>query len=134
MGLPAEFLGMKALTKLNEAQWRLLQKHYVKMEHDLNSIGQYVSWENLKMLMEMSGKVAKRANMNEEKLRAALLNSLEDLKTVEEKFAIKLGPKDSAQRKHENFTNNFLISMIEHEDEEAKRALVEAAKMRKCLG
>lgn len=134
MGLPAEFIGMKTLAKLNESEWNLLQKYYVKMEHDLNSIGQYVSWENLKMLMEMSCKAAKRANMNEEKLRAALINSLEDLKTVEEKFSIKLGPKGSAQRKHENFTNNFLISMIEREDEEAKRALVEAAKMRKCLG
>ncbi|MCX8150530.1 MAG: phosphoenolpyruvate carboxylase [Candidatus Bathyarchaeota archaeon] len=134
MGLPAEFIGMKALTKLNEQEWKLLQKHYVKMEHDLNSIGEYVSWENLKMLMEMSHKTAKRAGMTEEKLRTALLNSLDDLKTVEEKFALKLGPRGNAQRKHENFTNNFLISMIEQEDEEAKRALVEAAKLRRCLG
>ena len=134
MGLPAEFIGMKALTKLNETEWRLLQKYYVKMEHDLNSIGEYVSWENLKMLMEMSHKTAKRADMSEEKLRTALLNSLEDLKTIEEKFSLKLGPKSGAQRKHENFTNNFLISMIEHENEEAKKALIEAAKLRRCLG
>ena len=86
IGLPPEFIGMKALTKLNEEEWKLLQKYYVKMEHDLRSIGEYVSWENLNMLMEMGQKTAKRAGMSEEKLRLALSNSLEDLKTVEEKF------------------------------------------------
>jgi phosphoenolpyruvate carboxylase len=134
IGLPPEFIGMKALTKLNDAEWKLLQKYYVKMEHDLSSIGEYVSWENLKMLMEMSQKAAKRAGMSEEKLREALLNSLEDLKTVEEKLSVKLGPKGVSQRKHENFTNNFLISLIEHEDVEARKALIEAAKLRRCLG
>ncbi len=134
IGLPPEFIGMKALTKLNDAEWKLLRKFYVKMGHDLNSIGEYVSWGNLKMLMEMSHKAAKRAGMNEEKLREALLNSLEDLKTVEEKLSVKLGPKGVSQRKHENFTNNFLISLIEHEDVEARKALSEAAKLRRCLG
>ena len=134
IGLPPEFIGMKALTKLNDTEWKILQKYYVKMEHDLSSIGEYVSWENLKMLMEMSRKAAKRASMSEEKLRTALLNSLDDLKTVEEKLAIKLGPKGVTQRKHENFTNNFLISLIEREDSEARKSLIEAAKLRRCLG
>jgi hypothetical protein len=53
---------------------------------------------------------------------------------VEEKLDVKLGPRTSTQRKHENFTNNFLISYLERENEEAKIALVEAAKLRKCLG
>lgn len=134
IGLPPEFIGMKALTKLTDDEWKLLQKYYVKLEHDLSSIGGYVSWENLKMLMEMSQKAAKRAGMSEEKLRLALLNSLEDLKTVEEKLVVKLGPKGVAQRKHENFTNNFLISLVENENVEAKKALIEAAKLRRCLG
>ena len=134
IGLPPEFIGMKALNKLNDAEWNLLQKYYVKMEHDLNSIGEYVSLENLKMLMEMSRKAAKRAGMNEEKLRTALLNSLEDLRTVEEKFAVKLGPKGVSQRKHENFTNNFLLSYLQNEDNEARKALIESAKARKCIG
>jgi hypothetical protein len=38
------------------------------------------------------------------------------------------------QRKHENLTNNFLISYLEGEDTEAKKALIEAAKLRRCLG
>jgi phosphoenolpyruvate carboxylase len=86
------------------------------------------------MLMGMHLKTAKRANMDVDNLRLALTRILADLKTVEEKLDVKLGPRTSTQRKHENFTNNFLISYLEREDEEAKKALVEAAKMRKCLG
>jgi phosphoenolpyruvate carboxylase len=134
IGLPPEFIGMKALTKLNDTEWNLLKKYYVKMEHDLKSIGEYVSWENMNMLVEMSQKTAKKANMSEEKLRKALSNTLDDLKTVEEKFAFKLGPKGISQRKHENFTNNFLLSYMQNEDNEARKALVESAKLRKCLG
>jgi len=134
VGLPPEFIGMKVLNQLNDNEWKLLQKHYIKMEHDLNVVGEYVSWENINMLMEMSQKTAKKANMNEEKLRSTLSNILDDLKTVEEKFGVKLGPKGVSQRKHENFTNNFLLSYMQSEDNEARKALVEAAKLRRCLG
>ncbi|TFH22216.1 phosphoenolpyruvate carboxylase, partial [Candidatus Bathyarchaeota archaeon] len=134
IGVPPEFIGMKALTKLNDPEWKLLKKYYVKMEDDIGSIGEFVSWENVNMLMEMSQKTAKKANMNEEKLRNALLNILDDFKTVEEIFRVKLGPRGISQRKHENFTNNFLLSYIQNEDIEARKALVESAKLRKCIG
>lgn len=86
------------------------------------------------MLMEMHGKAAQRANMNEDKLRIALANILDDYKATEDKTNIKLGPRTPTQRRHENFTNNFLISYIEHEDNGAKKALIESAKLRRCLG
>ena len=44
--------------------------------------------------------------MNVDNLRLALTRILADLKTVEEKLDVKLGPRTSTQRKHENFTNN----------------------------
>ncbi len=134
VGLPPEFIGMKALTKLTEPEWKLLQKCYIKMKHDLSSIGEFVSWENISMLIEMSHKTAKKANMGEEKLRSAFTNMLGDLKTAEEKLSIKLGPIGVSGRKHENFTNNFLLSYIQNEDDEARKALIESAKLRKCLG
>jgi phosphoenolpyruvate carboxylase len=134
IGVPPEFIGMKALTKLTDPEWILLQKHYVKIQHDLGSIGEYVSWENINMLMEMTQKTAKKANMSEEKLRSALSNILDDLKTAEEKLSIKLGPRGVSGRKHENFTNNFLLSYVQNEDNEARKALIESAKLRKCLG
>jgi phosphoenolpyruvate carboxylase len=72
--------------------------------------------------------------MSSAKLKGALKNIREDLHTVEGKLGIKLGPKSPSERRHENFTNNFLIAYMEREDEEARKALVEAAKLRKCLG
>jgi phosphoenolpyruvate carboxylase len=134
IGIPPEFVGMKILTKLDDHEWKTLEKYYIKMEHDLKTVGEYVSWENINMLLEMSNKTAKKACMSEEKLQKALSTIIEDLKTVEEKFSIKLGPKGLSKRKHENFTNNFLLSCLQNEDNEAKKSLVEAAKLRRCLG
>jgi phosphoenolpyruvate carboxylase len=134
IGLPPEFIGLRALNHLNDKEWQLLKKHYLKMENDLKVVGEYVSWENINMLIEMRSQLAKRANMNTEAIKKALTNSLEDLKAVEEKLGIKLGPKNVSGRKHENFTNNFLLSYLQKEDAEAKKALLESAKLRKCLG
>ncbi|MCW4000156.1 MAG: phosphoenolpyruvate carboxylase [Candidatus Bathyarchaeota archaeon] len=134
IGLPPEFLGMKALGSLNEAEWGLLNKHYVKMEYDLKLAGEYVSWDNLDLLLEMSQKTAKRANMNEDELKRGLAELKVNLAAVEEKFNFKLCPKGIAQRKHANYTNLFLLSYLQKDDAEAKEALFESAKLRRCLG
>ncbi len=134
IGIPPEFIGAKVLEDLNEAEWEVTQKYYVNLKKDFGAVGGYVSWQNINMLMDMHLKAAKRASMNVDNLRLALTRILADLKTVEERLDVKLGPRTSSQRKHENFTNNFLISYLEHEDDEARKSLVEAAKMRKCLG
>jgi phosphoenolpyruvate carboxylase len=134
IGIPPEFIGAKVLDDLSDQELEVTQKYYVNLKKDFASVGGYVSWENVNMLMEMHLKTAKRVAMDVDGLRLALTRILADLKTVEEKLDVKLGPRTSTQRKHENFTNNFLISHMEREDEEAKKALVEAAKMRRCLG
>ncbi len=43
IGLPPEFIGMKILDQLTEKEWDLLERYYVRMEHDLNVAGEYVS-------------------------------------------------------------------------------------------
>jgi phosphoenolpyruvate carboxylase len=134
IGIPPEFIGAKVIDELNDEEWEITQKYYVNLRKDFAAVGGYVSWQNINMLMDMHLKAAKRVNMDVDKLGLALTRILADLKTVEEKLDVKLGPRTPTQRKHENFTNNFLISYLEREDEEAKKALVEAAKMRKCLG
>jgi phosphoenolpyruvate carboxylase len=134
IGVPPEFIGAKALAELTDKEWATLNKFYLKMQPDLKLVGEYVSIANLNMLLEMSRTTAKRAGMPEEKLKEALTAVIEDLNTVEEKLDIKLGPRGFAQRKHENFTNNFLLSYLQKQDAEAKTALVESAKLRKCLG
>jgi phosphoenolpyruvate carboxylase len=135
IGIPPEFIGCKVLDDLNENEWNVLQKHYVHMKHDLNTVSGYVSWENINMLMEMHEKAAEKAHVSVDKLEIALTKLLGDLKAVEEKLAIKIGPRTPSQRRHENFTNNFLISFLERDnDKEAKEDLIEAAKLRRCLG
>jgi phosphoenolpyruvate carboxylase len=134
IGLPPEFIGMRALNQLNEKEWAILKKYYLKMELDLKLVGEYVSFENINMLVEMRSQLSKRANMNQEQIKTALTNTLDDLNTVEQNLNIKLGPKGICQRKHENFTNNFLLSYLQKDNDEAKIALFESAKLRKCLG
>lgn len=134
VGLPPEFIGLRALNQLSDHETQLLKKYYVKMESDLKSIGEYVSWENIDLLLEMKSLLSKRANMSEETAKQALQNTSDDLKTVEEKLGIKLGPRSVCGRKHENFTSNFLLSYLQKEDAEAKKALLESAKLRKGLG
>ncbi|HYY92801.1 MAG TPA: phosphoenolpyruvate carboxylase [Candidatus Dormibacteraeota bacterium] len=134
IGVPPEFIGSKILENLEDEEWDLISKYYLKIKHDLNSVGGYVSWENINMLIEMRGKVAEQAEMSEEKLEAALPRILEGLSAVEERLGIRLGPATPSERKHENYTNNFLVSYIENEPVEARKALVESATMRRCLG
>ncbi len=134
IGIPPEFIGAKALEDLTEPEYKALTKHYVNLKQDYCGVGGYVSWENINMLMEMHPRVAKRAKMDVDNLRLALTRILADLKTAEEKIDTKLGPRTLEHRKHENFTNNFLINYLEGEDAEARNALVEAAKIRRCLG
>jgi phosphoenolpyruvate carboxylase len=134
IGIPPEFIGAKVLEDLADAEWDLVQKYYVNLRKDFCAVGGYVSWQNVNMLMDMHQKAAKRADMNVDSLCLALTRLLADLKTVENNLDVKLGPRTCAQRKHENFTNNFLISYLEHEDQEATKSLVEAAKLRNCLG
>jgi phosphoenolpyruvate carboxylase len=134
IGLPPEFIGIKALNQLSEEECDALNRHYLKMQYDLKVVGEYVSLGNINMLLEMNHSTARRAGMSEEKLKDALTTVLEDLNAAEEKLDLRLGPKGVAQRKHENFTNNFLLSFLQKQDAEAKTALTESAKLRKCLG
>lgn len=134
LGVPPEFLGAKVLEELNEAEWKILEEHYVNLNHDLTVAGAFVSWENINMLVENVHKMAHIAGTTSETLEAALSRVQENLRSAEEKLKITLGPKSPGQKRHENFVNNFLIALLESDDLEAKESLVEAAKLRRCLG
>lgn len=134
LGIPPEFLGCRVLTDLNDEEWDIIGKYYVNLRHDLEVAGGYLSWQNLEMLMGLHDKVAEKACMNGEKLRNVLTKILEDLKAAEDALGVKLGPRSLSQRRHANLINNFLISYVEDNSEEANSALVEAAKIRRSLG
>lgn len=133
LGIPPELIGGKVLEDLSDAELEALRGLYRNMEHDLSVAGGCLSWRNLNMLMEFHQEVAKRAGMGAGALKAAISELLADIESIEG-FGIKLGQSGSAQRKYENFTNSFLLSYMEREDEEAREFLLEAAKLRRCLG
>ncbi len=134
IGIPPEFIGAEALNKLSENEWETLRKGYNNVKYDLDLVGGYLSWQNVNMLMEMYQQVANRAEMSEEKLKSGLTHLLADLKATEEKLGIRLGPKNLSQRKYENVVGNFLISYLEQDDDGARASLVEAARLRRCIG
>jgi len=133
IGVPPEVIGGKALEDLNDAELDALHGLYENLERDLEVAGGYLSWRNLGMLAEFHRDIAKRAGMSAEALRISISGLLEDIEAVEN-FGVKLGQSGSAQRKYENFTNSFLLSYMEGEDAEARGFLLEAAKLRRCLG
>ena len=133
LGIPPEFIGGKAFDDI-DTEWDILQKHYLNMKSDISRAGAYLSWQNVNMLQEAHAKLAERAGMSAESLRGAIARLLEDIEAIEENVGIKVGPRSLTERKHEDLTNIFLISYMEHEDSEARTALVEAAKLRRCLG
>ncbi|MCJ7714385.1 phosphoenolpyruvate carboxylase [Candidatus Bathyarchaeota archaeon] len=134
LGLPPEFIGLEALNYLTEEEWNVLKRYYVNLQCDLNAVCGYLSWQNFNMLMEMCHVVAKRAGMEEDRLKSGLSKLLADLQAVEEQMGIKLGSINLSQRKYENTVSNFLISYIEQNHEKAKEHLEEAARLRKSLG
>jgi phosphoenolpyruvate carboxylase len=134
VGIPPEFIGMKAIQQLSDEELSILKKYYVNIKRDLDVVGGYFSCANINMLAEMTRKTAEKTKMNEVHLHRVLRMILEDFEAVEDVLGVKLGPKTCMQRKHENFTNNFLLSYLECDESEAKKALIESAKIRKCLG
>jgi phosphoenolpyruvate carboxylase len=134
LGIPPEFIGLEALKDLSDDERNILKKYYLNLESDLDAVVGYLSWQNLNMLMNMHSDVAKRVGMDEARLSSALTQILLDIKVAQEDLGIKFGPRNLTHRKYENTVNNFLISFLERNDEEAKDYLREAAKLRRSLG
>ena len=134
IGIPPEFIGASALAELSQEEWNALEAVYVNMRRDFEAVGSLVSWQTINMLLEMHPRVAKIAGIGTEALRNSLGNLVSDLSAVEERFSVKLGPRDNESKKHENFANNFLISYVEGEDQEAHAAFCQAARLRHSLG
>jgi phosphoenolpyruvate carboxylase len=134
LGIPPEFIGLEALNDLSDEERSLLNKYYLNLKSDLDAVSGFLSWQNLNMLMNMYKDVAKRAGMDQERLKSALTRLLLDIKVAQEDLGVKFGPRNLSHRKYENTVSNFLISYLERDDQNAKDYLEEAAKLRKSLG
>ncbi len=132
LGLPPELIGANALTKLNEKQWSMLENLYLHWKEDLMFASKFVSWENLNCLLndkEITEKVTKRF-----KLKNVIHEIVNDLEELERLTNIKLGPRNLTHRKHENFSNNVLISLAKGNENEVTQYIVETGKIRHSLG
>lgn len=134
LGVPPEFIGARALSELNEDEWETLEKFYVNIKEDLKAAAGYLSWRNMEMWSDMCRQLAKRAGLSEKDLKSGREQILADLDLIEKNLGIKVGPRNLSHKKHENFTNNFLMSYLEQNVEVAKSQLLEAAKLRRYLG
>ena len=134
LGIPPEFIGLRALIGLTEEELTALNQNYVNLRSDLTVAGKYLSWQNLNMLMNMYKEVSKRSGIDEKRLSSGLTQILSDLSVAQENLGIKFGPRTLNERKYENAVNNFLISFLERQDDDAKYYIKEAAQLRKSLG
>ncbi len=86
------------------------------------------------MFKDSCTSISKRVGMEAGKLKSAITGLSLDLRSVEEHLGIKLGPRTLVHKKYENTVNNFLISYVQQDEEDAKEYLEKAARIRKCLG
>lgn len=130
IGIPPEFLGLSALYNLNEYEWDIIKEMYPTLDADLQLAANYLCPENIDML---NTDLIFEELIKKHKIKNVLKLIHEDIKTAREKLHIKTSSKDIAGRLHDNLTKNFLLSLISDRIE-AKKYLIEAAKIRRFLG
>lgn len=132
LGMPPEFIGLRALRQLGEEEYDIVRELHTNLIHDLNFAAGHVSWENIAILSEKSEQVRKA--FGTVFLEQFIPQYLEDLKTAEEMLDIKIGPKTLSDRKYVNTVENFLISLLEGDEDEARIELLKSARLRRSLG
>ncbi len=132
LGMPPEFIGLRALENLREHEYDMLREAYKMLLHDLGEAGRYVSWNNINLIAE-GGEEVKRV-LEPSFLKDFLPLYLKDLEVASSILGIKLGPRRITDRRYENEVNNLLISLIEGDEESARKEMENAARMRRSIG
>ncbi|MGC8934761.1 MAG: phosphoenolpyruvate carboxylase [Thermoproteota archaeon] len=131
LGIPPEVIGISAIEKLNEEELKTLERVYLNLKEDLAFAAEYVCYENINLLTserEFYENITRKF-----KVESGLKRIIEDLNILEKNLGIRVGPRSLRSRLHYNLSNNFLISLLTDE-KEARRYVVEAARVRKFLG
>lgn len=118
IGVPPEFIGLgRALSKLDDAQLRLLRKHYRYIESDVREAGRYLNRENIASL-------AKRSRVWK--------GIVDDVRLAEARLLLRLGPKTTNDLLHCNLTSQALLRR--RQPKELARLIAETGKLRRSLG
>ncbi|MEM2909640.1 MAG: phosphoenolpyruvate carboxylase [Nitrososphaerota archaeon] len=127
LGLPPEFIGLRVFGTLREGEQRALLDAYKNIKEDLKVAAEFFSWRNIDTIHESRA-------FDKEFVELALPLLVKDVKVAEEVIGLRVGANNSVTKRHENSTNDFIILFSEGKVDEAKRALVMAAKLRRSLG
>lgn len=134
IGMPPEFIGLRAIDELDDEEWDIVRECYVNFDEDLREAGYFISWRNLNLIMDSYTSISKLAEMSEEELRKAISKFMEDLTVAQERLGVKLGPRSLYHKRYENVANSILISYLEGDRARTREYFDEAARMRGFIG
>lgn len=132
LGLPPEFIGLKAIRNIEEETYSLLMETCVRLKEDLREAGRHLVWDAISIMSEYKEELSKILGINF--LSNFLPSYIEDLSVAQENLGIKLGENSLYYRRYANAVENFLIHIIEKDTEMARSELIKAAVMRRSLG
>jgi phosphoenolpyruvate carboxylase len=122
IGIPPSIIGtgrgLKTLLKEGMSE-KLLNRYLPTFESDLNRIGAYLNWENLKFLIKKD---------------PAWEPVREDVLFLEKFLGHRMGPQTSEEYIHRNLTSNIYHLWTGGKKSEVTDAVLQAARVRKSLG
>ncbi|MCX8187041.1 MAG: phosphoenolpyruvate carboxylase [Nitrososphaeria archaeon] len=130
LGMPPEFIGARALDFLDEEEYDFVINTHVKLREDLEFAARKVSLENISLIKDHEELI--RKIFGPEFLETFLPKYLDDLRTVEERFGIKVGPRVLSDRLYLNLVENIIISLFAGLDPTPE--ILRAAALRNSLG
>jgi phosphoenolpyruvate carboxylase len=135
IGIPPEFIGVSAIENMKDLEWDVLRRFYANIELDFRSVSNLVSWQAINLLRDtLIERISKRGGISLDKFKNSMIDLVGDLSAVEDIFSVHLGASGSTGRRHENFVRDFLTSYAKPNHADARIALTEAAKIRRCIG
>jgi phosphoenolpyruvate carboxylase len=133
IGIPPEILGLSTLSNLTDKEYERLNEVYPSWKNDVEQAANYTCWVNFNLLTddpEVISRVTRPFH-----LRSAVTEILDDIQELENRTAIKAGPRTLSHRKHQNIANNTLIAFTEEASRtEVTRYIVESGRLRFSLG
>ncbi|MFA6552655.1 MAG: phosphoenolpyruvate carboxylase [Candidatus Paceibacterota bacterium] len=117
LGIPPEFLGIRAVTKLQPNDFVLLNKYYKNYANNLIQAGKFLNWRNLKKL---SKKIRSWKQVEN------------DIKTAENMLKTKFKPRNKKELLYSKLTGTLLNSKTNHK--KIQKLISQTGVLRKSLG
>ncbi|MCS7127332.1 MAG: phosphoenolpyruvate carboxylase [Thaumarchaeota archaeon] len=130
IGMPPEFIGLRALSSLTEEEFDFLKETHVNIRRDLEAAARRVSWECISLFSENRDEA--RSAFGSEFVERFVPSYVEDLSAVEENLGVKTGPRSLSDRVYLKAVEIVAISVLTGLD--PRQELVRAASLRRSLG